>query len=76
VLQDYIHAVEDAEKRIARLVEQIEQLLPHWSMAGVVKAIQAIRGVAFVNAVTIVAEIGDSADGLCRPRAVGAFQRR
>ena len=27
VLQDYIHAVEDAEKRIARLVEQIEQLL-------------------------------------------------
>lgn len=59
VLQDYIYAAEDAEKRIAKLVEQIEQLLPHWSMAGVVKAIQAMRGVAFINAVTIVAEIGD-----------------
>jgi len=59
VLQDYIHAVEDTEKRITRLVEQIEQLLEHWSMTPVVKAIQAMRGVAFINAVTIVAEIGD-----------------
>lgn len=59
VLQDYIHAVEDAAKRIARLVQQIEQLLEAWSMAPVVKAIQAMRGVAFINAVTLVAEIGD-----------------
>lgn len=59
VLQDYIYAVEDAEKRIARLVQQIEQLLEAWSMAPVVKAIQAMRGVAFINAVTLVAEIGD-----------------
>ena len=59
VLQDYIHAVEDAEKRIAGLVQQIEQLLEAWSMAPVVKAIQAMRGVAFINAVTLVAEIGD-----------------
>ena len=59
VLQDYIHAVEDAETRIVRLVEQIEQLLGHWSMAPVVTAIQAMRGVAFINAITIVAEIGD-----------------
>jgi transposase len=59
VMQDYIHAIEDAEKRITRLVEQIEMLLEHWSMAPVVKAIQAMRGVAFINAVTIVAEIGD-----------------
>ena len=61
VLQDYIHAVEDAEKRIAMLVEQIEQLLVHWSMAPVVTAIQAMRGVAFINAITLVAEIGDFA---------------
>lgn len=61
VLQDYIHAVEDAEKRIARLVEQIELLVESWSMAPVVKAIQAMRGVAFINAVTLVAEIGDFA---------------
>jgi len=72
VLQDYIHAVEDAEKRIGRLVEQIEQLLPDWSMAGVVKAIQAMRGVAFINAVTIVAEIGDFTR-FCNPRQLMAY---
>jgi transposase len=59
VLQDYIHAVEDAEARRDRLTRQIEELLPSWSMAPVVKALQAMRGVALVVAVTIVAEVGD-----------------
>lgn len=59
VLQDYIHAVEDAEKRVACLAQQIEHLLETWSMAPVVKAIQAMRGIALINAVTLVAEIGD-----------------
>ena len=38
VLQDYIHAVQNAEARLARLTRQIEELLPNWSMAPVVKA--------------------------------------
>jgi transposase len=59
VLQDYIHAIEDAEARVARLVAQIEQLVEQWSMAPVVGAIQAMRGIAFINAVTLTAEIGD-----------------
>jgi transposase len=72
VLQDYIHAVEDAEKRIVRLVEQIEQLFTDWSMAPVVTAIQAMRGVAFINAITIVAEIGDLAR-FTNPRQLMAY---
>lgn len=59
VFQDYIHAVQDAEIRRDRLMGQIEELLPHWSMAPVVAALQAMRGVAPVVAVTIVAEVGD-----------------
>ena len=59
VLQDYIHAVQDAEARRDRLTEQIEALLPHWSMAPVVAALQAMRGVALVVAITVVAEVGD-----------------
>jgi transposase len=55
VLQDYIHAVSDAEARIARLTQQIEEMLPQWSMAPVAQALQAMRGIA----VTLVAEIGD-----------------
>jgi transposase len=59
VLQDYIHAVTDAEARIERLTGQIVALLPSWSLAPVVEAIQAMRGVAFIVAVTVVAEVGD-----------------
>ena len=59
VLQDYIHAVQDAEARLARLTDQIEELLPNWSMAPVVTALQAMRGVALIVAVTVVAEVGD-----------------
>ena len=44
VLQDYIHAVQDAEARLERLTRQIEELLPSWSMAPVVAALQAMRG--------------------------------
>jgi transposase len=56
VLQDYIHAVQDAE---AQLTRQIAELLPSWPMAPVVTALQAMRGVALVVAVTVVAEVGD-----------------
>ena len=59
VFEDYIHAVTEAERRIDRLTRQIEALLPEWSMAPVVRSIQAMRGVALINAVTVVAEVGD-----------------
>lgn len=59
VLQDYVHAVADAEARVARLTRQIEELLPCWSMAPVVEALQAMRGVALLVAVTLAAEVGD-----------------
>ncbi|TGD41193.1 IS110 family transposase, partial [Pseudotabrizicola sediminis] len=59
VLQDYIHAVTDAEARVERLTVQIADLLPGWSLAPVAEAVQAMRGVAFIVAVTVVAEVGD-----------------
>ena len=59
VFQDYVDAVADAEARVARLTGQIADLLPNWSLAPVVEAVQAMRGVAFIVAVTVVAEVGD-----------------
>ena len=59
VLQDYIHAVEDAEARLARLEQQIEELLPGCSMAPVVEAVQAMRGIGLIVPITVVAEVGD-----------------
>jgi transposase len=59
VLEDYIAAVEAAETRRDRLTAQIEAMLPDWTLAPVVSALQAMRGMALVNAATLIAELGD-----------------
>jgi transposase len=59
VLEDYIQAVETAEARRDRLTAQIEALLPEWTLAPVVVALQTLRGMALVNAATLIAELGD-----------------
>ena len=59
VFQDAVDAIDDAAARLRRLDEQVAAIVPSWSMAPVVEACQAMRGVPFVVAVTFVAEIGD-----------------
>ena len=59
VFQDQVDAVADAQARLERLDCQLAELVPTWSMAPVVAACQAMRGVSFLVAVTFVAEIGD-----------------
>jgi transposase len=60
-LLDYLHEVEHAETRIARLdraIEEAVKLTPP-KMRAVIEALQTLRGVAQVAAVTIVAELGE-----------------
>jgi transposase len=59
VLEDYIEAVEAAKARRDRLTAQIEAMLPDWTLAPVVAALQTMRGMALVNAATLIAELGD-----------------
>lgn len=59
VLQEYINTVKDCTDRIARITGQIQEVLPSWELAHVVKALQAMRGVSLQVAVTTVAELGD-----------------
>ena len=59
VLQEQIDTIEEAERRRDRLDQQIRELVPSWSLAPVVAALQAMRGVAFLSAVVLVAEVGD-----------------
>ena len=42
-----------------RLEAHIEAALPDWSLAPVVRALQALRGMALVAAATVIAELGD-----------------
>jgi transposase len=59
VFEELIQRMEAACSRQTRHEDVIRRLLPTWSLAGVVTAIQSMRGVALMSAVTLVAEIGD-----------------
>jgi transposase len=59
VLQEQLDAIGEAERRRDRLDAQIRELAPTWSLAPVVAALQAMRGVALLSAVVLAAEVGD-----------------
>lgn len=59
VLEDCIAAVEAATARRDRLEACLEEALPNWSLGPVVRALQALRGLALVAAATLVTELGD-----------------
>src|SRR6201995_2446315 len=59
VLEDCIAAIEAATARRDRLEADIEAALPEWSLAPVVQALQALRGIGLVAAATLMAELGD-----------------
>jgi len=54
-----MNAMRAASERIVRLDAMLAEIVPDWSMAPLVAAYQALRGVGFANAVTIAAETGD-----------------
>lgn len=58
-LQEYVDFVQACRKRVERLTEQIIQLTDNWRMASVVHALQSLRGVSTIVAVTTIAELGD-----------------
>jgi transposase len=72
VLEDYIAAVETAEARRDRLTAQIAGMLPEWTLAPVVAALQTMRGMALVNAATLIAELGDLSR-FANPRQLMAY---
>lgn len=59
VMRDYREAVELATARVARLTKRLAERAATWEQAPLVAALQALRGVEMVSAVTLAAEIGD-----------------
>jgi transposase len=57
--QNYLNAHEQIESRMVELEQQIRLLLPDWSLAPQVIALQALKGVALTIAVSFVCEVGD-----------------
>jgi transposase len=56
---EYRQAVRDAHERVERLTEALRSQAEHWRLQPLVAALSSLRGVDFVAAVTLVAEIGD-----------------
>jgi transposase len=57
--QEMLNAVQSAAERIDRLEAALIEIVPGWTMAPVVGAFQAMRGVGFLTATTLVVEAGD-----------------
>jgi transposase len=54
-----LNSVQATVERLDRLEAALVEFVPGWSMAPVVSAFQAMRGVQFMTAVTVVAEAGN-----------------
>jgi len=59
VFQAYVRAVTEPTERLQRLDQELHEQVTAWRLCPVVDALQALRGVQFIVAVTTVAELGD-----------------
>ncbi len=58
-LEELLLAVRQAGERMRRLEQAIGEAVPAWSLAGLVTALMALRGIDLIAASTLLAEIGD-----------------
>lgn len=58
-LQEMVEAVRVSKERVERLERVIEEFVPAWSLAPIVRALQTLRGVDLIVAVTFATEVGD-----------------
>src|SRR5215467_4323391 len=58
-LEELLEGVRQEGERVERLEQAIREAVPEWSLAEVVTALQAMRGINLIAAVGVLAEIGD-----------------
>jgi len=59
VFQEMVNVISEATDRLERYGEQIARAIVGWRWQPVVKALMSLRGLALLNAATLVAELGD-----------------
>jgi transposase len=72
VFQESVRAVDEQVDRLTRLEAELLERAPAWRLYPVVQALQALRGVQFLVAITVVAELGDLTR-FASPRQLAAF---
>src|SRR5712664_1086404 len=69
--EEYVDAITVTTGRIERLTGAIEAQVASWRFAPVVAALQGMRGIQFVHAVTLIAELGDLTRFACARQLMG-----
>ena len=59
VFQEYVRAITERHERVERLEAELRDQVDGWRLKPVVIAIQALRGIQFITAATLIAELGD-----------------
>jgi transposase len=59
VLEEMMLAIRQAQDRLVRLEQAIAAAVPEWSLAPLVTALMAMRGIDTISATTLLSEIGD-----------------
>jgi len=72
VFQESVRAVDEQVERLGRLETELRAAVEPWRLAPVVEALQALRGVQWLVAMTVVAELGDLTR-FTNPRQLAAF---
>lgn len=72
VFQELVRSIDEQVERVARIEHELLELAPQWRLYPVVQALQALRGVQWVVAMTVVAELGDLTR-FDNPRQLSAF---
>lgn len=57
--EHYLHAIMEAEERVAQLSRRMEEALADWSLAPLVRGLMAMRGIRLITGMTVAAELGD-----------------
>jgi transposase len=59
VFEEMMLAMRQAQERLTRLEDAVRSAVPEWSLAELVTALMAMRGLDVISTATLVAEIGD-----------------
>ena len=70
--EHYRQSLEQIENRITQLDQEIDRLLPDWSLNNLVNQLQAFKGVGRTIAISVVAELGDFSR-FSNPKQIMAF---
>lgn len=71
VFQEMVNVITEAGERLARYDAQLPRALAGWRWEPVVKALMGFRGLALLNAMTLIAELGDLHRFATAPQLMG-----